>query len=97
MLCDTGWAGQAQCTRAAGPAVLRLPLGTACRTGAAQSSVQVPEERQGDVLRQEDHEEGNSLRAPSSLRGVGFSLCLGPCRALGLGEGLGQAQHLEGK
>lgn len=76
---------------AAGPAVLRLPLGTPCRTGAAQSSVQVPEERQGDVLRQEDHEEGNSPRVPSSLRGVGFSLCLG------LGEGLGQAQHLERK
>lgn len=30
-----------------------------CRAGAAHPPVQVPEERQSDVLRPEDHEEGS--------------------------------------
>lgn len=37
---------------------LRRRLCSPCRTGTAHSSVQVPEERQSDVLWPEDHEEG---------------------------------------
>lgn len=47
---------------------LRRRLCSPCRTSTAHSSVQVPEERQSDVLWPEDHEEGNLCCRPASYR-----------------------------
>lgn len=93
VLCHWGRGGAgrgrtAQCVHVAAsrvPAVLRQPLGSPCRTRAAHSSVQVPEERQSDALWQEYHEEGSPCcrPRPPPLRGVGTAdLCLGAVRRL---------------
>lgn len=88
-LCAVAGAGRAQCAHPTGclaepscPSVAQQPPLSPCRTGTAHSSVQVPEERQSDVLWPEDHEEGNLCCRPASHRASPSSLQLpSPCNA----------------